>query len=234
MRVYDPTVRQLNMFGGDEPYQRPASQANEQIRSNGGGRSPQQIKLQANRDRIAMSPAAQARNFIPEGTPDTVHSQPVREYGMQFSGAFADQIKLSPHDDATFRRFGHYAEMPIQGLRTAQSHVSPDRVREIAADPTIGVDPRFPGSERPLVADVGLRRNGTMSYEPVLHNGNHRVAARASNGEMFAPVTHIDRSSLGAAVGDSRGREEFHADSRQHRDYLAFLRSLAGDPTFRA
>lgn len=193
--------------------------------------SPAHEKLLRNRQRI-------------EGTPGTVaraedrHTAQMTDYGIPVRGAAPSLTSLSPFDTGTWRKFGQYAEMPLHGndalpsFGTGQRQVSPQRIAEIERDPSLASDPRFPGRERPLVADVGFRRNGRVEYAPVLHNGNHRVAAETSR-QLFIDVSYIPKGRLGDASAHAREQRAKYKDARWEKDDLAWNRLERKDATYK-
>lgn len=193
--------------------------------------SPPHEKMLRNRERIAGTPGTIERA-------DDIHTARMSDYGIPVRGAAPSLSKLSPFDTSTWRRFGQYAEMPLHGndalpdLGTGQRDVSPTRIAEIERSPSVADDPRFPGRERPLVADVGFQRNGRTQYAPVLHNGNHRVAA-ATSQQLFIDVSYIPKERLPEAVAHARAKRTQFKDARWEKDDLAWQRLERRDATFR-
>ena len=190
--------------------------------------SPAHDKMMRNRERIVGQ----------HSHADEMHTKRMSDYGIPVRGAAAHLTALDPFDTSTWRRFGQYAEMPLHGndalpdFGTGQRYVNPGRVADIERDPSLASDPRFPGPTRPLVADIGFRRNNIVQHAPVLFNGNHRVAAETRR-QLFIDVSYIPRERLGEAAAHARAKREQFRESRQQGDDVAWRRISGGDPTIK-
>jgi hypothetical protein len=81
--------------------------------------------------------------------------------------------------------------VPLQGLRTIQHSVNPERVRQYIEDPEL-----LPGARHGAVGSHGgpvdlpiiVRQQGTMW----VHDGHHRLCAAKLSGDTSAKVRFVD------------------------------------------
>lgn len=131
--------------------------------------------------------------------------------------SWPDPLWIDPHEHGAFRKLGTYQEIPLYDashpegmpkIGSPQAKVNYARVRELATNPELGKNPRFPAShvERPSVIKMG---DGTHA----VINGNHRFLAHALRGELFAPAHVVE----GGDAGVQRYSEHLEQRHRQKR-----------------
>lgn len=236
--------QQLDVFGGSTPYGPPRAPRS-------SGQDPALAarlgRQQANRDRIEGKGASWHRNFAAAedeyGNDIDPHNKPMSDYGIRnvHREVFLDKknhVPYGPHDVSTFRKAGSVREVPLVGpdaITTMQDTVMPERVAELAKDPSMGSDPRFPGRELPLSVQMRLPHpeHGRPTPTDVLWNGNHRVAAAVERGEMFTPVQSISQDQMPRAAQTFRRDKARFAEARAERYDVGLTRMAKRDATIR-
>lgn len=172
--------------------------------------SPQHEKQAQNRRRITAEGNARS----PYGGGETV---PVERYGLEMGDVDEhdiEQFRRMPHDTFNFRRHARTEFVNLTGpgqLKTFQETVNPHRVKQLAEDPSMGSDPRFPGRELPKV--IRTRDDRTMVI-----NGTHRIAAaRGYQGQLFTEARVLHES-------DIKPRPAWVRRAAGERDSLAYKR----------
>lgn len=131
--------------------------------------------------------------------------QPTSDFGVPSGDLVGggQRSHFKPFANAEFRRFGTYKEIPNDDFVSQQGSVDRRRVKELAADPGLGRNPRIP-DEKPFVVHAMAR--GTAGQDPgeanVIINGNHRIMSGIARSEMFSPalvVEHNERTEEGAS-----------------------------------
>lgn len=150
-----------------------------------------ELKRQKNIQRIL----GEGNPRSPYGGSETV---PVHRYGLKLSDVDEYDVKRFgdlPHDSYNFRRNAKTEFVNLTGpgqLETFQETVNPERVKQIAADPSMGSDPRFLGRELPKVVRTSDSRN-------LLINGTHRMAAaRGYQGQLFTEARVLPEEKIEA------------------------------------
>lgn len=110
---------------------------------------------------------------------------------------------FKPFANAEFRRLGTYKELPNDSFVSQQGEVDRRRVKELAADPGLGRNPRIP-DEKPLVVHAMARAyDRSDQLQPgrtidaareanVIINGNHRIMGGIARNEMFSPAQVVE------------------------------------------
>ena len=178
--------------------------------------SPQHQKQEQNRRRITG-----------EGNPRDIYAggeiMPVHRYGLETGDVDQhdiDQFHRMPQDTFNFRRNAKTEFVNLTGpgqLTTFQETVHPQRVKQIAADPSLGNDPRFPGQELPKVVR-------TRDDRMLLMNGTHRIAAkRGYQGQLFTEARVLNEA-------DIQPRPAWVRRAAGLRDSIAYKRYVEKNP----